>query len=188
MFSGMFELPWWGYAIVALVLTHITIVAVTVFLHRHQTHRALDLHPAASHLFRLWLWLTTGMVTKEWVAVHRKHHAKCETALDPHSPRILGINRVLWCGVFLYVKEANRLDTLERYGAGTPDDWLEPDVYSRFPFVGLTLIGVTDVLVFGAVPGGLIFMAQMVWIPFWAAGVINGLGHHWGYRNWPTPM
>lgn len=187
MFSGMFELPWWGYAIVALVLTHITIVAVTVFLHRHQTHRALELHPAASHLFRLWLWLTTGMVTKEWVAVHRKHHAKCETAEDPHSPRILGINRVLWGGVFLYVKEANQLDTLERYGSGTPDDWLERNVYSRFQVVGVTLMGVTDVILFGAVPGALIFMAQMVWIPFWAAGVINGLGHHWGYRNWCTP-
>jgi stearoyl-CoA desaturase (delta-9 desaturase) len=187
MFSGMFELPWWGYAIASLVLTHVTIVAVTVFLHRHQTHRALELHPAASHVFRLWLWLTTGMVTKEWVAVHRKHHAKCETTLDPHSPRILGINRVLWGGVFLYVKEANQLDTLERYGAGTPDDWLERNVYSRWPFAGVTLTGVIDVTLFGAAPGALIFMAQMVWIPFWAAGVINGLGHHWGYRNWSTP-
>jgi stearoyl-CoA desaturase (delta-9 desaturase) len=187
MFSGMFDLPWWGYAVVALALTHITIVSVTVFLHRHQTHRALELHPAASHFFRLWLWLTTGMVTKEWVAVHRKHHAKCETPLDPHSPRILGINRVLWAGVFLYVKEANQVETLERYGAGTPDDWLERNVYSRFALVGVTLMGVTDVLLFGAVPGALIFAAQMVWIPFWAAGVINGLGHHWGYRNWSTP-
>ena len=187
MFSGMFELPWWGFAIATLVLTHVTIVTVTVFLHRHQTHRALDLHPAASHFFRLWLWLTTGMVTKEWVAVHRKHHAKCETILDPHSPRILGINRVLWAGVFLYVKEANQAHTLERYGAGTPDDWLEHNLYTRWPFVGVTLMGVIDATLFGAVPGALIFMAQMVWIPFWAAGVINGIGHHWGYRNWSTP-
>ncbi len=187
MFSGMFELPWWGYAIASLVLTHVTIVAVTVFLHRHQTHRALELHPAASHVFRLWLWLTTGMVTKEWVAVHRKHHAKCETTLDPHSPRILGINRVLWAGVFLYVKEANQADTLERYGTGTPDDWVERNVYSRWPFLGVTLMGVVDVTLFGVIPGALIFLAQMVWIPFWAAGVINGVGHHWGYRNWATP-
>ena len=174
MFSGMFELPSWGYAIAALVLTHATIVAVTVFLHRHQTHRALELHPAASHAFRLWLWLTTGMVTKQWVAVHRKHHAKCETTLDPHSPRILGINRVLWAGVFLYVKEANQADTLERYGAGTPNDWVERNVYSRWPFLGVTLMGVVDVTLFGVVPGALIFLAQMVWIPFWAAGVIFG--------------
>jgi len=187
MYSGIAELPWWGYAVVALGLTHITIVAVTVFLHRHQAHRALELHPAASHFFRLWLWLTTGMVTKEWVAVHRKHHAKCETAQDPHSPRVLGINRVLWGGVFLYVKEANRLDTLERYGSGTPDGWLERNIYSRFQVAGVTLMGITDVILFGAVPGALIFATQMVWIPFWAAGVINGIGHHWGYRNWCTP-
>ena len=187
MFLGVFDLPWWGYAVAALVLTHITIVAVTVFLHRHQAHRALELHPVASHFFRLWLWLTTGMVTREWTAVHRKHHAKCETAEDPHSPRVLGINRVLWRGVFLYVKEANRPDTLQRYGAGTPDDWIERNVYSRFQVIGLTLMGVTDIILFGALPGALIFATQMVWIPFWAAGVINGVGHRFGYRNWSTP-
>jgi len=104
MFFGVFDLPWWGYAVAAFILTHIPIVAVTVFLHRHQAHRALELHPIVSHFFRLWLWLTTGMVTREWTAVHRKHHAKCETAEDPHSPRVFGINRVLWRGVFLYVK------------------------------------------------------------------------------------
>ena len=185
--SGIFDFPWWGYAIAALVLTHITIVAVTVFLHRHQAHRALELHPAVSHFFRLWLWLTTGMVTKEWVAVHRKHHAKCETLQDPHSPQVLGLNRVLWGGVFLYVKEANRLDTLERYGLGTPGDWLERNVYSRFQVVGLTLMGVADVILFGVVPGALVFAAQIAWIPFWAAGVINGIGHNWGYRHWSTP-
>ena len=187
MFSGVFDLPWWGYVIVGALLTHITIVAVTVFLHRHQAHHALDLHPAVSHFFRLWLWLTTGMVTKEWAAVHRKHHAKCETIEDPHSPQILGINRVLWGGVFLYVKEAKKPETIERYGHGTPDDWLERNVYSRFQTVGLTLMGATDVLLFGLVPGILILVTQIVWIPFWAAGVINGIGHYWGYRHWSTP-
>jgi stearoyl-CoA desaturase (delta-9 desaturase) len=187
MFSGIFNLPLWGDVVVALLLTHVTIVAVTVFLHRHQAHRALDLHPAVSHFFRFWLWLTTGMVTKEWSAVHRKHHAKCETPEDPHSPQILGINRVLWRGVFLYVREARKPETLERYGNGTPDDWLERNVYSRFQIVGLMLMGAADVVLFGLVPGILILLTQMVWIPFWAAGVINGIGHYWGYRNWSTP-
>ena len=186
LFSGVFDLPWWGHVIVALGLTHITIVAVTVFLHRHQSHRALDLHPAVSHFFRLWLWLTTGMVTKEWAAIHRKHHAKVETPEDPHSPQVLGINRVLWGGVMLYVKEARNRATIERYGHGTPDDWLERQVYSRYLKLGLTLTGVVDVVLFGIVPGALIFVTQIAWIPFWAAGVINGIGHYWGYRNWPT--
>ena len=186
LFSGVFELPWWGYVAVALALTHVTVFAVTVFLHRHQTHRALDLHPAARHFFRLWLWLTTGMRTREWVAVHRKHHAHCEVEGDPHSPAILGISRVLWGGVFLYVKEAAKRDTLERFGYGTPDDWLERNLYSRYVLLGLTLMGVSDVILFGIVPGVLIFATQIVWIPFWAAGVINGAGHHWGYRNWAT--
>jgi stearoyl-CoA desaturase (delta-9 desaturase) len=187
MVVAVFDLPWWGYAAVALALTHVTIVAVTVFLHRHQAHRALDLHPAVSHFFRFWLWLTTGMVTKEWAAVHRKHHAKCDTAEDPHSPQVYGINRVLWGGVFLYVKEANKPETLERYGHGTPDDWLERNVYSRFQVVGLTLMGAADVALFGLVPGILILVTQIAWIPFWAAGVINGIGHYWGYRHWATP-
>ncbi len=187
LFSGVFDLPWWGYAIVALALTHITIVSVTVFLHRHQAHHALDLHPAVSHFFRLWLWLTTGMVTKEWAAVHRKHHAKCETSDDPHSPQVLGLNRVLWGGVFLYVKATHDRESIERYGHGTPEDWLERNVYSRMPIIGLTLIGLTDVMLFGVVPGGCILLTQIVWIPFWAAGVINGVGHYWGYRHWATP-
>ena len=186
LFSGVFDPPWWGYAIVALVLTHITIVAVTVFLHRHQAHRALDLHPAVSHCFRLWLWLTTGMVTREWAAIHRKHHAKVETPEDPHSPQVLGINRVLWGGVILYVKETRNRDTIERYGHGTPVDWLERQVYSRYLKLGLTLMGLADVILFGIVPGALIYLTQIAWIPFWAAGVINGIGHYWGYRNWPT--
>jgi stearoyl-CoA desaturase (delta-9 desaturase) len=187
LFSSVFELPWWGHAGVALVLTHITIVSVTVFLHRHQAHHALDLHPAVSHFFRLWLWLTTGMVTKEWAAVHRKHHAKCDTPEDPHSPQILGLNRVLWGGVFLYVKEAKKPDTIERYGHGTPDDWLERNLYSKFKVLGLMLMGVADIVLFGIVPGALILITQIVWIPFWAAGVINGIGHYWGYRHWATP-
>ena len=184
IFSGFFDLPWWGYVLVALGLTHVTIASVTIFLHRHQAHRALDLHPIASHFFRFWLWLTTGMVTKEWAAIHRKHHAKCETAEDPHSPQIYGINRVLWGGVFLYVKESYNRETLERYGHGTPDDWMERNVYTRHPILGLTLMGAVNLALFGLVPGVLILLAQIAWIPFWAAGVINGIGHYFGYRNY----
>ncbi|MES2102532.1 MAG: fatty acid desaturase [Pseudomonadota bacterium] len=186
LFSGLMDLPWWALIIVALVLTHITIASVTIFLHRHQAHRSLDLHPIASHFFRLWLWLTTGMVTKEWAAIHRKHHAKCETADDPHSPQIHGINRVLWGGVILYVKESGNQDTMDRYGHGTPDDWLEHNVYSRYVILGLTLMGLTNVILFGLIPGLLVLLTQIVWIPFWAAGVINGIGHFWGYRHWTT--
>ena len=186
MYSGVFDLTWWGYVLVTLALTHVTIAGVTIFLHRCQAHRALDLHPIPSHFFRFWLWLTTGMETKEWAAIHRKHHAKCETAQDPHSPQIYGINRVLWGGVFLYVKEANRPETLERYGHGTPDDWLEHNLYSRFQSLGLVLMGVVDIVLFGIVPGMLVLLTQIAWIPFWAAGVINGIGHYWGYRHWPT--
>ena len=187
LFSGLLDLPWWGHAIAALTLTHVTIAAVTVFLHRHQAHRALDLHPAASHFFRAWLWLTTGMVTREWVAVHRKHHAKCDTAEDPHSPQVRGLNRVLWGGVLHYVREANRPDTVERYGQGTPDDWLERNVYDKLAIFGVFIMLAFDVLLFGVVPGALIWLTQIAWIPFWAAGVINGIGHYWGYRSWPTP-
>jgi stearoyl-CoA desaturase (delta-9 desaturase) len=181
-FSGVFDLPWWGIVLVALGLTHVTIAAVTLYLHRHQTHHALDLHPIPSHFFRLWLWLTTGMRTKEWVAVHRKHHAKCETVDDPHSPQVLGINAVLWGGVILYVRESAHADAVERYGHGTPDDWLERNVYSKYVLLGLTLTGLTDVLLFGIVPGVAILLTQIAWIPFWAAGVINGVGHWFGYR------
>jgi len=184
IFSGLFDLPWWGYVLVALGLTHVTIAAVTIYLHRHQAHRALELHPLVAHFFRFWLWLTTGMVTKEWAAIHRKHHAKCETAEDPHSPQVLGINRVLWGGVFLYVKESHNAETMERYGHGAPDDWLERNVYSRFAILGLTVMGLADVALFGLVPGVLILLTQIVWIPFWAAGVINGIGHWFGYRSY----
>jgi stearoyl-CoA desaturase (delta-9 desaturase) len=170
----------------ALVLTHITIVPVTVFLHRNQAHRALDLHPVVSHFFRLWLWLTTGMVTKQWAAVHRKHHAKCDTKEDPHSPQILGLNRVLWGGVFLYVKEAKRPDTIERYGRGTPADWIERNLYSKFTRLGLILMGVIDIILFGLVPGVLILATQIAWIPFWAAGVGAGARRRAGSGRWSS--
>jgi stearoyl-CoA desaturase (delta-9 desaturase) len=182
--SGFFDLPWWGYALAALALTHVTIASVTIYLHRCQAHRALDLHPAVAHFFRLWLWLTTGMITKEWAAIHRKHHAKCETAEDPHSPQVYGINRVLWAGVFLYVKESYNKETLERYGHGTPDDWMERNVYTRYPSAGVLLMLAFDLLAFGVVPGALIWVTQIAWIPFWAAGVINGVGHYFGYRSY----
>jgi stearoyl-CoA desaturase (delta-9 desaturase) len=186
LFAGLVDLPWWGYILVALGLTHMTIIAVTLFLHRHQTHRALDLHPSISHFFRMWLWLTTGMVTKQWVAVHRKHHAKVESEDDPHSPQRLGLNRVLWTGVLLYVDASKDQALVERYGYGTPNDWMERTIYSKYSVLGLTIVGLLDVVLFGFLPGTLIFMTQIAWIPFWAAGVINGVGHYWGYRNWRT--
>jgi stearoyl-CoA desaturase (delta-9 desaturase) len=184
MFSGWFDLPWWGLILTALALTHVTIAAVTIFLHRCQAHRALELHPLISHFFRFWLWLTTGMVTKEWAAIHRKHHAKCETVDDPHSPQVHGINRVLWAGVLLYVKESYNKETIERYGHGTPADWIERNVYSRFATTGVVVLLATDMFLFGVVPGALIWATQIAWIPFWAAGVINGVGHFFGYRNY----
>jgi stearoyl-CoA desaturase (delta-9 desaturase) len=184
LFSGLLDLAWWGYVLAALALTHVTIAAVTIYLHRCQAHRALEIHPVVSHFFRFWLWLTTGMVTKEWAAIHRKHHAKCESAEDPHSPQVYGINRVLWAGVLLYVKESFNKETLERYGHGTPDDWMERNFYSPHAVWGVFLTLAIDVLVFGIVPGVLIWLAQIAWIPFWAAGVINGIGHFFGYRSY----
>lgn len=185
MLDGLLDLSFWGVVGVTLLLTHITIISVTVFLHRAQAHRALTLHPIASHFFRFWLWLTTGMVTKEWVAIHRKHHAKCETSEDPHSPQILGIYKVLWEGAELYKAEAKNAETLTRYGHGTPDDWLERNVYARFSILGVTLMLFIDVALFGLI-GISVWGIQMLWIPFWAAGVINGLSHYWGYRNYET--
>jgi len=187
LFNGLLDLPWWGLVLVALGLTHITIAAVTIYLHRNQAHRALDLHPAVAHFFRLWLWMTTGMITKEWTAIHRKHHAKCETAEDPHSPQVYGINRVLWGGVLLYVKESHYPETMERYGHGTPDDWVERNLYARYSAFGLWLMGAIDIALFGVIPGAVILIVQIAWIPFWAAGVINGVGHFFGYRNWDVP-
>ena len=183
---GLADLQWWAYLLVALGLTHLTIAAVTIYLHRHQTHRALDLHPSVSHAFRFWLWLTTGMVTREWVAIHRRHHARCETFQDPHSPQVLGIARVLWGGVFLYVREARDRQLVDRYGHGTPNDWLETHLYARCPYCGLLTMGLVDVVAFGIGWGLFVYAIQMVWIPFWAAGVINGMGHYGGYRNYPV--
>ena len=182
MFSGLLDLPWWGDVLATLALTHITIASVTIFLHRHQAHLALDLHPFASHFFRFWLWLTTGIVTKEWASIHRKHHAKCETASDPHSPQILGIKKVLLEGAELYRKEARNPATLEKYGRGTPDDWLERHLYSRHSMLGIMLMLAIDMLLFGPI-GLTIWAVQMIWIPVMAAGVINGVGHYVGYRN-----
>jgi stearoyl-CoA desaturase (delta-9 desaturase) len=185
LMDGLLNLSVWGYIGATLLLTHITIVSVTVFLHRHQAHNALTLHPAVSHFFRFWLWLTTGMVTRQWVAVHRKHHAKCESSDDPHSPQVLGLKKVLLQGSELYRKEAANAETTDKYGHGTPDDVLERRLYSRYPFIGIGLMLAIDVLLFGAI-GITIFAIQMLWIPFWAAGVINGVGHFWGYRNFET--
>jgi stearoyl-CoA desaturase (delta-9 desaturase) len=190
LFDGLLDLPWWGLVLVALALTHVTIASVTIYLHRHQAHRALDLHPAVAHFFRLWLWMTTGMVTKEWAAIHRKHHAKCETAEDPHSPQVHGINKVLWTGVFLYVKESRYAETMERYGHGTRTTGSSAMSTRATRCSALYIMGALNIALFGLIPGALILIVQIAWIPFWAAGVINGIGHFWGYRNWdvPAPM
>lgn len=185
MHDGLLNLSWWQLILVTLGLTHITIVSVTVFLHRAQAHRALTLHPLVSHFFRLWLWLTTGMVTREWVAIHRYHHARCETEEDPHSPQVLGIDKVMWQGAELYRAASGRREMVDRYSHGTPDDWLERHVYHRRS-LGIIIMLLIDVLLFGIL-GVAVWAVQMIWIPFWAAGVINGLGHYWGYRNFASP-
>ncbi len=186
MSSGLLNLPWWGDLVALIVLVQITIAAVTLYLHRSQAHRALELHPVVSHFFRFWLWLTTGMITREWAAIHRKHHAKCETEDDPHSPKVLGINRVLFTGVMLYVAESHKRETIERYGHSTPDDWIERNVYTPLNKWGIVILLALDIALFGLLPGLLIYGVQLAWIPFWAAGVINGIGHFWGYRNFHT--
>jgi stearoyl-CoA desaturase (delta-9 desaturase) len=180
---GLLTLPWWGYVLATLGLTHLTILCTTVFLHRSQAHRALDLHPAVMHVFRFWLWIATGTVTKAWVAIHRKHHARCETPEDPHSPQVLGIRKVLFQGYELYRDEAKNAETLSRYGHGTPDDWLERHVYTPHSYTGIVIMLAIDLVLFGPI-GLTIWAVQMVWIPFFAAGVINGVGHYWGYRNY----
>ncbi|TAN27801.1 MAG: acyl-CoA desaturase [Castellaniella sp.] len=184
--GGVLQLGPWALVAVTLVLTHITIIAVTLYLHRCQAHRGLDLHPALSHFLRFWLWFTTGMVTKEWVAIHRKHHAKCEREGDPHSPAVFGLSQVFFRGAELYRDEAKNLETLKRYGHGTPDDWIERRLYSRHNLLGIVIMLVIDLVLFGVV-GLTIWAIQMAWIPFWAAGVVNGLGHAWGYRNFACP-
>jgi stearoyl-CoA desaturase (Delta-9 desaturase) len=183
---GLFDAAWWQILLVMLVLTHVTIASVTIFLHRAQAHRALDLHAIPSHFFRFWLWLTTGMVTREWVAIHRKHHAKCETDDDPHSPQTRGIKTVLLTGSELYRSEAKVQPTLDTYGRGTPDDWLERNLYERYSWQGVGLMLILDLFLFGAI-GATVWAVQMAWIPVTAAGIINGLGHWWGYRNFEAP-
>ena len=184
--NGLLRATWWELVLFTLAMTHVTIASVTIFLHRAQAHRALELHAIPSHFFRFWLWLTTGMVTKEWVAIHRKHHAKCETADDPHSPVTRGIKTVLLTGSELYRAESRNRETLSKYGQGVPDDWLERHVYSRHSVLGVSLMLVIDLLLFGAI-GATVWAVQMLWIPVTAAGVINGLGHWWGYRNFEAP-
>lgn len=183
---GGLDAAWWQVVLYTLAMTHITIASVTIFLHRSQAHRSLDLHPVPAHFFRFWLWLTTSIVTKEWVAIHRKHHAKCETADDPHSPQVRGLGAVLWRGAELYRSEAYNLETLTKFGRGTPDDWVERQVYSRFVPYGIALMLLVNVALFGVI-GLTVWAVQMAWIPFWAAGVVNGLGHFWGYRNFEAP-
>ena len=183
---GALAATWWQVLLATLAMTHITIAAVTIFLHRAQAHRAVELHSLPSHFFRFWLWLTTGMVTKEWVAIHRKHHAKCETADDPHSPQTRGIRKVLLEGSELYRAEARNQQTLAKYGLHTPDDWIERHLYTRFSWQGVGVMLVINLWLFGAI-GAAVWAAQMAWIPINAAGIINGLGHWWGYRNFEAP-
>ena len=180
--NGLWNLAWWQIVLYTLATTHITIAAVTIFLHRAQAHRALDLHAIPSHFFRFWLWIGTGMVTKEWVAIHRKHHAKCETVDDPHSPQTRGLDTVMWCGAELYRAESKNMETIKKFGHGTPDDWMERNVYTRYGWQGVGLMLILDLALFGAL-GAAVWAVQMLWIPFWAAGVVNGVGHYWGYRN-----
>lgn len=180
---GLLGLGAWQLVLVTLAFTHVTIAAVTIFLHRSQAHRALDLHPLPSHFFRFWLWLTTGMQTRDWVAVHRKHHAKCETPEDPHSPQTRGLRTVLWQGAELYMAERANRETIERYSRGTPDDWIERNLYARFVWHGCALMLITDFVLFG-MAGVAVWAVQMIWIPFFAAGVVNGVAHYWGYRNY----
>jgi stearoyl-CoA desaturase (Delta-9 desaturase) len=183
--NGALAAAWWQVLLATLVMTHITIAGVTIFLHRAQAHRALDLHALPAHFFRLWLWLTTGMVTKEFVAIHRKHHAKCETEEDPHSPQTRGIKALLLTGVELYRAESRVPETMVKYGVGTPDDWIERNLYTRYSWQGVGVMLLIDLLLFGAI-GITVWAVQMLWIPVMATGIINGIGHWWGYRNFET--
>jgi len=184
--NGLWHLSWWQIVLYTLATTHITIASVTIFLHRAQAHRAMDLHPIPAHFFRFWLWLGTGMVTKEWVAIHRKHHAKCETEEDPHSPQTRGIETVLWRGAELYRAEAKNKETMAKFGHGTPNDWIERNLYERYSWQGVGLMLILNLALFGSV-GAAVWAVQMLWIPITAAGVINGIGHYWGYRNFEAP-
>ena len=184
--NGLWNLHGWQMVLFTLAMTHVTMISVTVFLHRHQAHRALDLHPIASHFFRFWLWLTTGQVTKEWASIHRKHHAKCEQPDDPHSPHVYGIKTVLLQGYELYRAEALNKETLTRYGHGTPNDWMERHVYTGLPSLGVISMLAIDLALFGAA-GLAVWAVQMAWTPVMAAGIINGAAHYWGYRNFEAP-
>jgi stearoyl-CoA desaturase (delta-9 desaturase) len=183
---GFLNLSFWSYVIVTFLMVQLTFMGVTLYLHRDATHRSLDLHPALRHVFRFWLWMSSGIVTKEWVAVHRKHHARCETPDDPHSPVIYGLKKVLLEGAELYQLQARNPETQEKFGRGTPDDWMERNVYSRYRNWGITALFFVDLLLFG-VPGIIVFAVQMMANPVMAAGVINGLGHYYGYRNFECP-
>ncbi|TCS38627.1 stearoyl-CoA desaturase (delta-9 desaturase) [Paucimonas lemoignei] len=181
--NGLTGASGWEILVYTLIVTHITIAGVTLYLHRCQAHRGLELHAIPSHFFRFWLWLTTGMMTKQWAAIHRKHHAKCETEEDPHSPVTRGIKKVFLEGAELYRAEAKNAETMEKYGHGTPDDWIEHNLYSKHSGKGIVLMLIINVLLFGVI-GLSVWAVQMFWIPFWAAGVVNGIGHFWGYRNY----
>jgi len=184
--NGFWHLSAWQLVLFTLGMTHVTMLSVTIFLHRHQAHRALDLHPIASHFFRFWLWLTTGQVTKEWAAIHRKHHARCEQPDDPHSPHVHGIKTVLLQGYELYRKEAQNKETLARFGHGTPKDWIERHLYSAYSYVGIALMLLIDLALFG-VAGLAVWAVQMACTPVMAAGIVNGAAHYWGYRNFEAP-
>ncbi|MES2077068.1 MAG: fatty acid desaturase [Pseudomonadota bacterium] len=181
--NGVTGLTAWQVFFYTVIVTHITIASVTIYLHRHQAHRALELHAIPSHFFRFWLWLTTGQVTKEWAAIHRKHHAKCDTEEDPHSPVTRGIKKVFWEGAELYRAESKNLETMEKYGHGTPTDWIERNLYTKYSWAGFSLLLVVNFVLFGVI-GVSVWAVQMMWIPVTAAGIINGIGHYWGYRNY----
>jgi stearoyl-CoA desaturase (delta-9 desaturase) len=183
---GILDLSFWGYVAVTFLMIQVTFMGVTLYLHRDATHRSLDLHPVLRHFFRFWLWTTSGIVTKEWVAVHRKHHARCETEEDPHSPVVFGLKKVLLEGAELYQVAARDPEVTEKFGRGTPDDWMERNVYLRHRNMGIVLLVVVDLLLFG-VPGIIIIAAQMLANPLLAAGVVNGVGHYYGYRNFECP-
>jgi len=185
-FRGLLGLSTLGYVLASLLMVQLTVFAVTLYLHRDAAHRAVDLHPAIRHFCRLWLWLTTGISTREWVAIHRKHHARCETPDDPHSPQVEGLRTVLLEGAELYQAEARNRETLAKYGRGTPDDWLERNLYSGHTFLGIALMVVSFLLLFG-VPGIILIAVQLVSQPLLAAGIINGVGHYAGYRNFESP-
>ena len=185
LIHGIAHASWLAKLVYFLIVTQLTIFSVTLYLHRSQAHRGVDFHPVLAHFFRFWAWLSTGMITREWVAIHRKHHAKCETDEDPHSPKTYGINKVLWEGVDLYRVASADSASIEKYGRGTPDDWIERHLYARHEFMGPTMMFIINIALFG-VWGVAISALQMIWIPFWAAGVVNGLGHWWGYRNFET--